>query len=100
MPDKKIEYLKLEAYADYDNEGIQGFNIRDVDTNEDIVGSEGIYPYQGEEVAILMAASPKLLEALKYARRFLKKDDVDTDYIDSVISQATTPKNFPEQPED
>jgi hypothetical protein len=39
--------------------------------------------------ARLIAAAPELLEALKYARRFLKKDDYDTDYIDSVIAKAT-----------
>lgn len=33
----------------------------------------------------------ELLEALKYARRFLKSDDVDTAYIDSVIYKAESP---------
>jgi hypothetical protein len=39
--------------------------------------------------AHLIASAPELLDALKYARRFLKKDDYDTDYIDSVIAKAT-----------
>ena len=31
----------------------------------------------------------ELLKALKYARRFLRKEDHDTDYIDAVIAKAT-----------
>lgn len=38
--------------------------------------------------ANLIAAAPELLEALKYARRFLNKADHDIDYIDAVVAKA------------
>ncbi len=38
--------------------------------------------------ARLMAESTKLLEALKYARRFLKPSEVDTVFIDAAIKKA------------
>ena len=38
--------------------------------------------------ARLMAESTKLLEALKYARRFLKTSEVDTVFIDAAIKKA------------
>lgn len=38
--------------------------------------------------AQLMIAAPDLLEALKYAKRFLKSDDVDMAFIDSAIAKA------------
>ena len=41
-----------------------------------------------EANAQLIATSPKLLEALKYARRFLKPADADTAFIDAVIAEA------------
>ncbi|WP_395454682.1 hypothetical protein ACHMW5_13450 [Azospirillum melinis] len=36
----------------------------------------------------LRAAAPELLEALRYARRFLKPGDHDTAYVDAVIAKA------------
>jgi hypothetical protein len=39
--------------------------------------------------ARLIAAAPDLLYALKYARRFLRKEDHDTDYVDAAIAKAT-----------
>jgi len=36
----------------------------------------------------LLAAAPDLLEALKYARRLLKPDDADMNYIDEAIKKA------------
>lgn len=39
--------------------------------------------------ARLIAAAPCLLEALKYARRFLNEQDHDTAYIDGIITKAT-----------
>lgn len=38
--------------------------------------------------ARLIAAAPDLLEALKYARRFLRGLDHDVDYVDGVIAKA------------
>lgn len=49
----------------------------------------------GERVAVqeanarLIAAAPELFEALTYARRFLKADDHDTEYVDSILAKAT-----------
>ena len=39
--------------------------------------------------ARLIAAAPDLLEALKYARRFLRPADHDTAFIDAAIAKAT-----------
>jgi hypothetical protein len=36
----------------------------------------------------LIAAAPDLLEALKYAKRFLKPEDVDMAFIDAAIEKA------------
>lgn len=41
----------------------------------------------------LIAASPDLLKALKYARRFLKPEDVDIAYIDNIIENAEGKEN-------
>ena len=38
--------------------------------------------------AHLFAAAPDLYEALAYARRFLKREDVDMDYIDAALAKA------------
>lgn len=38
--------------------------------------------------AILIAAAPEMLDALRYARRFLNAQDHDTSYIDGVIAKA------------
>jgi hypothetical protein len=43
----------------------------------------------------MIAAAPDLLEALQYARRFMRKDLHDTDYIDGVIAKATGETNEP-----
>lgn len=37
---------------------------------------------------LVMAAAPDLLKGLKYARRFLKAEDVDVAYIDGLIAKA------------
>lgn len=42
-----------------------------------------------EADARLIASAPDLLDALKYARRFLKPQDHDTAYVDGVIAKAT-----------
>lgn len=41
--------------------------------------------------AALIAAAPDLLEALKYARRFLNREDHDAAYVDAVIAKAENP---------
>ena len=38
--------------------------------------------------ARLIAAAPELLEALKYARRFLKPANHDVEFVDGVIAKA------------
>lgn len=39
--------------------------------------------------AYLLAAAPELLEALKYARRFLKPEHHDCEFVDAAIAKAT-----------
>ncbi len=43
---------------------------------------------EAEANAQLIAAAPELLDALKYARRFLNQKDHDTKYIDDIIQKA------------
>lgn len=43
---------------------------------------------QMEADARLISAAPDLLEALKYARRFLSVKDHDTAYVDAAIAKA------------
>lgn len=38
--------------------------------------------------ANVLVAAPDLLEALVYARRFLRPIDHDTEYVDSIIAKA------------
>lgn len=50
--------------------------------------------YQGDLCASpadarLIASAPKLLEALRYARRMVKPSECDTAFIDAAIAQAT-----------
>jgi hypothetical protein len=45
-------------------------------------------PAHHEANAHLIAAAPDMLGALKYARRFLRKEDHDTDFVDGVIAKA------------
>ena len=52
------------------------------------VDGEPIAVPKTEANAALIAAAPELLEAMKYARRFLKPADADTAFIDAVITKA------------
>jgi len=54
------------------------------ETEESAVGDE---QYRKGD-AQLIAAAPDMYEALKYARRFMKKEDVDVEYIDKAIAKA------------
>ena len=95
MSESQFKDLKMKVIPDYFDRELQGFNIVNEETNEEIIGPEGIYAHQGEELAQLMAKSPQLLEALKYLRRFVKPEDVDTDFVDNIIKEATTIESFP-----
>ena len=53
------------------------------------VDDEPIAVPKTEANAALIAAAPELLEAMKYARRFLKPADADTAFIDAAIAKAT-----------
>lgn len=76
---------------------LQGFDIVDRDTNDIILGTEGLYSNQEEE-AILMAASPKLYEALKQAREAMQKANADVSFIDDALALVDDKKalEFPE----
>ncbi|SFR07112.1 hypothetical protein [Desulfoscipio geothermicus] len=43
---------------------------------------------EAEEIVRRVNIHEELLEALKYARRFLNKENHDTDYIDEIIRKA------------
>jgi hypothetical protein len=43
---------------------------------------------ESEANARLIAAAPELLDALVYARRFMKPEDFDIEYIDNAIKKA------------
>ena len=82
--------LKLVVKTDYyldDPDEIQGYSILNAETSEEVIGEEGFLAAD-EKLARLFAASPKLLNALIYAKRFLKKEDVDMEFIDDAIKQA------------
>lgn len=57
------------------------------------VGNANVFhsKHEGDEEANarLMAAAPELLEALQYARRFLKPVNHDTAYVDCILAKAT-----------
>ena len=60
------------------------------------VGKDGRFPFvcfihgteNREANAHLIAASPEMYEALKYARRFLNPEDHDLDFIDKALKKA------------
>lgn len=57
-----------------------------VNQDGDIVAGE--WGIRNEDDARLISTAPELLKALKYARRWLRKEDHDTDYVDQVIAKA------------
>ena len=58
---------------------------------QDDYGDHNGYPREQRLAdAKLIAAAPDLLKALKYAVRFLKKEECDVEYIESAIKKATT----------
>ena len=86
-PYRDLELVVETDYYRNDVDDIQGYNILNAKTSEEVIGSEGLLP-EDEKIAHLFAASPKLLNALIYAKRFLKKEDVDMEFIDDAIKQA------------
>lgn len=50
-------------------------------------GKDGTYE-ENLANAALIAAAPEMLEALKYARRFLKPEGADLSFIDAAIAKA------------
>ena len=54
-------------------------------------GMSNACTWEDEEVLAnsrLIESAEELYRALKYARRFVKESDVDTDYIDGVLSKV------------
>lgn len=88
----QFKNLNLTVQEDYcynnGDEYLQGYNIVDSNDGKEIIGDQGIM-LEGQAFAHLFAAAPDLLEALKYAKRFLKKEDVDMKFIDDAIKKAT-----------
>ena len=52
------------------------------------VAEQNISEEEALATAHLFKASPALYKALTYARRFMKPEDVDVQYIDNVLSYA------------
>lgn len=78
-----------KATVDRDKDGlIQGYNIVTSSDHQVISGCEGFYSDFDKE-AQLASKAPELLETLKYVKRFVSKEDVDMEYIESVIASAT-----------
>jgi len=54
-----------------------------------IVGCDEYDVFDNPDDTRLILAAPELLEALKYARRFLNQNDHDVAYVDAAIAKAT-----------
>lgn len=52
------------------------------------VASQNVSEEEALAMAHLFKASPALFKALTYARRFMKPEDVDVNYIDGVLAYA------------
>jgi len=74
-------------WAENDFSGLKGSNGKRV-MAWGLGIAHGPRSVESEANTKLITAAPELLEALKYARRFLKKEDVDVCFIDAAIARA------------
>ena len=86
VPDLRTENNRYSP--DFGQEELVGYDISS--ESESIVSCEGILAGgNGEANARLIAAAPDLLEALRYAARFLRDEDHDTAFVRATIAKAT-----------